>query len=348
MLNESPDVYVCPPMPVYDILFPHLDAYGDLSINTNWRELAMDLARLLRVNHQPLPFAPDFNALLQRAEGSGRSLGALVGAAIDLIAEHEGAQVAGYKFSINFSLLDRFASDVPVTHVIYMIRDPRDVVISKIKAGFETKPPVELAQDWADSQREALRRLENWEGVKIIRLRYEDVLAAPTAKVQELHRWLGATPADPQSFHERMSNVHAANRSHMWHNLSRPIMRENYGKFYKEWNIGAVREVEGVCADVMERFDYQKADPSQFESETRAPTSRNLTEADKDFYREQDALIHELITKAETRRSFLGSRSDGQGVRVSDAEAASPSETGRNKQRSAWFDRLINRFWRDR
>jgi hypothetical protein len=302
ILNRSPQVYVCPPLPVFDVMHPLIDSYGDVRDDAVWNEIVSDSADLLSVNHQPLPVTIGAAALFSETRDGARATGDLVRASMSLMAEDKGAVVAGYKFSIHFELLAPFLETVPVTHLVHLVRDPRDVLLSKMKSGFESVGFEEMAEHWAEQQERA-SGIAATDAMAVEQIRYEDLVATPADVLGRLSSFLGIDSIeDGLDFYKDEANVDAAGRTHMWENLARPLMTGNTQKFYAEWNATDVGRIEEICGDTMRRFGYEPCDPSRFEHDDKRPSPRSLAEKDHDYYRDQSVLMTALAEKAQHRR----------------------------------------------
>lgn len=301
ILSQHPQVFVGPPIPLFECFRPIIDSYGDLSSNTCWNELIDDVIDLVAVNHQPLPCVVTREAVLEAAALDTRGWAAVVRAVYGIIARSQGAEILGYKYSTNMHDLAPFMSEMRFSHVVYQVRDPRDVVLSTMNTGFVDESPDDIARRWQSAQEHARRALVA-SGNAMHFQRYEDLLAKPRRTLDKLWAYLELPPCEEAlAFHAARISREMANRSHAWANVARPLMRKNYRKFYKEWNINDVRGIEAIVETEMKWCGYKPANRFLFHSRVRRPVKRDLSESDYEFFRPQADKWEEINRKARAR-----------------------------------------------
>ena len=80
----------------------------------------------------------------------------------------------------------------------------------------------------------------------------------------------------------------------MWRNVGKPLIRDNFNKFYREWNPTAVNELEEVLGDGLVEFGYEPCDRARFESADREPQRRTVTDSDREFHRPQEEVMDRI------------------------------------------------------
>ncbi|MCP5200986.1 MAG: sulfotransferase [Gammaproteobacteria bacterium] len=302
ILSQHPDIFIGPPIPLFECFRPIIDSYGDLGHDDNWLELIDDVVDLIAVNHQPLPCRVTRDQIIAATASGPRSWAELVRATYRIIAQSQGARMFGYKYSTNMQDLALFMAEMDFSHVIYQVRDPRDVVLSTVKTGFVDETPEEVARRWQLAQEHAGKALEAHPHGVLVQ-RYEDLLSDPKGTLGRIWSYLGVADCKQAlTFHTERANREIAQRSHAWANVARPLMRRNYGKFYREWNLREVRGVEGVVASEMRRFGYKAASGWRFLGKSRKLEKRVLTAAENEFFRPQSEKWEEINRKARARR----------------------------------------------
>ncbi len=301
ILSQHPRIFVGPPIPLFECFRPIIDSYGELGDEANWHELVRDAVDLVAVNHQPLPCSVDYDTVLAETAGQPRGWATLVRAVYRIIARSKGAPVYGYKYSTNMHDLAEFMHEMAFSHVVYQVRDPRDVVLSTMKTGFVDEAPGAIAQRWRTAQELADAAASAHPGGALVQ-RYEDLVARPQRTLERLWDYLGVERCDEAlAFHVDRLNQDIAVRSHAWANIGRPLMRRNYNKFYKEWNAQGVREIEQMLVEPMTRFGYRKSVRWFFRSRTREPETRVLREEENEFFRPQSEKWDEINRRARAR-----------------------------------------------
>jgi len=301
ILSEHPSVFVGPPIPLFECFRPIIEAYGDLSVEENWSELIGDVVDLIAVNHQPLPCTITREEMFEATEPYSRGWAAVVRAAYTVIARSQNAEIFGCKFSTNMQDLACFMGEMDFSHVIYQVRDPRDVVLSTMKTGFVDESPETIVRRWQSSQQHARSALAAHQGNVLIQ-RYEDLLASPRQALERIWSYLELPRCEEAlAFHAAKVNQEIATRSHAWANVGKPLMRRNYHKFYKEWNVKDVRVIESIVAPEMRLFDYKQARRFLFRSTSRRPEKRVLSDAENEFFRPQAEKWEEIKRRAQAR-----------------------------------------------
>ncbi len=301
MLNQHPSVYIGPPIPLFECFAPIIHTYGDLDDDSVWAEVIDDAIDLVSNNHQPIPVEIDAAQLRSSLVHMTRGWASLVQGVYQYLADRMNATTMGYKYSTNMSNLSKFLDAMDFTHVIYQVRDPRDVVISTIEAGFNTKKPVEIAADWQSAQNYIEAVLAN-SPLKVHRLQYENLLQAPGETLATIWQFLDVPdPGNVDQFYLDPANRDASEKSHMWANLGKPLIRENTARYYRQWNYLAVRRIEREVKTGLARFHYRPARFWRFKSFFNRPRRRTLTDSDRLFVQDQQEVWGRITRKAETR-----------------------------------------------
>ncbi len=132
-------------------------------------------------------FGLDPAALRERgAELEGSDAGAVLRAFYSLYAERQRKPRWGDKTPAYVRAMRPIAAALPEARFIHLIRDGRDVALSRRRRGMgEGKPMAETANLWRrriESARADARRLRG----RYVELRYEDLVAAPESHLREL------------------------------------------------------------------------------------------------------------------------------------------------------------------
>jgi len=168
--------------------------------------------------------------------------------------------------------------------VIYIIRDPRDVVLSyyhyfiKIKVFDETYPLSKFVDQFLDGSLDHFGHWKgnvgSWIGARIgdkdfLLLRYEDILISPAEKLSEIAIFLGINVSSDQidnavaqSSFERMQSIENKT-GHKWgslknNRLDRKFVRSGTAE---QWRLGlSVQDSKKILdrwGELMFKFDYQ-------------------------------------------------------------------------------------------
>lgn len=298
ILNQHPDIYVVPALPLFEQMFALMDVYGDLGVDANWHEFLADLVELTNANHHPLPKAFTFDEVERATRSGPRTLGAAVQTIYDLLVEFKQRPVGGIKFGAQLHQVEPFVIQTRFTHIIFQRRDPRDVALSAFKSGFNHKAPEKFVTHWLKWHRN-IRRVAGLLGLPLLEVRYEDLLIDPDATLAGVWKFLDLPPcAGALNFYQDEEQKQAAAVSHMWANTSKPLMRDNFEKYYREWNWRDVKRVEKHLAGGLAEFGYPRARLWKFGSWfKKRPEVKVATKEDREFHAAQEAVVARIRAK---------------------------------------------------
>ena len=297
MLGQHPEIYVIPPLPIFEIIYYYQSIYGDLAVDENWQSLLQAVHDLYVVNHHPLPFAIDKEELTAEAVSAPRTLGGAVQCVVDLVAQKAMRPIIGLKFGAYHGMIDDFLSETTFDSAIFQYRDPRDVALSAWKAGVDERSPENFVRHWLDWHR-SVRTLLQKHGLPHIEHRYEDLIRAPTATLAAIWDFIGVQPTDEAlDFHQHQAQQEAAAVSYMWANIAKPLQQDNMNKFYAEWGPIRTRAIERALGkDALAEFGYRPANLLKFpiKSFLAKPERRLRTKEDRAFQEGQAAIAADI------------------------------------------------------
>ena len=251
-------------------LGPYLHLYGDLERDDNLAQLAEDVVTLARVHPSPWPEEVTPERLLGRLER--RSFWHVFDALYAVEAELRGKRRWCSKENNLFDYAFEIAGALPETRFLYLARDGRDFACSMRRAPGGRSNWAVLARLWREEQARCLRAHAQLapRGASLA-VRYEDLLDEPEAVVDRICGFLGVAREPAMlAFHEGASAKEAAGSSEYWQNLSRPLLRGNYGKYKKLMTRGQVRRFEAIAGYDLERLGYA-CDNEPGDRELRGP-----------------------------------------------------------------------------
>jgi hypothetical protein len=307
ILIQHPDIYIVPPVPIYELLLQVIERYRSLTDDRNWNELLADIVALTEANHFPLAYPITLAELTASAQGRARSLGQACRACFELMVRKSGRPHGGLKSGVQPEKLRSFVQQTGFTHAVFQYRDPRDVALSTVKAARNRSKPEDFVVKWLDWQRNARRVLGETLGRdRVIEVRYERLVSQPVEVLGEIWPFLDLpVPEQPLRFHAGGEQTAAAATSYMWENIAKPLMSENFEKFYEEWNETGVRRMEAALGAGLAEFGYQPAEPARFISADREPRPRDLSEADKSLTVKMEATFRAISDRLAAKVSQL-------------------------------------------
>lgn len=140
--------------------------------------------------------------------------------------------------------------------LLYLVRDARDVVLSMKSTTVGPYHPYFSAGTWQVEQSIGRNLLETY-GIDVHAIQYEDLLEDPNREIRDACEFLGIEAVEGMlAYHEREDTRHMSSKTHLFENLSRPIISDNYGKFRDQLPADEIRIVEKVAGDELAFFGY--------------------------------------------------------------------------------------------
>lgn len=175
-----------------------------------------------------------------------------------------GPALVGDKDPKNIEFLPELAAAYPQARVLHIVRDPRAVLASRMKAAWSRdRPwwmhPLVQSTQWRCGRRQGPRLF----GARWMELRYEDLLADPEGKLREVCAHLGLD-FDPAmlNFADAARRLVAPSELDWKRNNLGPLQTGNANKWRSELGPREVAWVETVCAAAMRTHGYTAEAPS--------------------------------------------------------------------------------------
>ena len=144
---------------------------------------------------------------------------------------------------------------------VLMVRDPRDMAASWIKAPTLRGGVVRATRRWLSDLKGSLAT--ETPARPLVKLTYEALISTPEETLRRVCGALGITFAQDMLTH--MANntgvAQDAGRTALWQNLSRGIMSDNFNKFQDQLTDDQIAYVEATCAPLMAQFGYGLSRP---------------------------------------------------------------------------------------
>lgn len=203
----------------------------------------------------------DAGALVERtvrATSHGFDLLEVFRSFLATIAEREGVERVGDKDPRNIDHLPALRRAFPRAHVIHVIRDPRDVLLSRTKAAWSaSRPwwihPMIYREQLARGRRHGLRHF----GKRYLELRYEDLITEPEAELRRICDHVGID-YDPRmlDFGQAARGL-VDEREMSWKRETLgPLLPKNAGKWRKALNATQIRWTERLCSRALRNHGY--------------------------------------------------------------------------------------------
>ncbi|HEY0867506.1 MAG TPA: sulfotransferase [Fimbriimonas sp.] len=219
-------------------------------------EKALDLA--LSYEHIE-PIGLDRERVRELAATRPPSWEALFLALMAAFRELRGVTRVGEKTPAHVLYLQRLYREYPHARFIHVIRDPRGVIASYLKAPFYRKfqgNPYHAINSWRSAIDIHFAAQEGLDPARYTSVRYEDLVESPRSELQRLSGFLGIP------FEERMLEFHTRSNSGFLqgetHKLGtlKPVYRESTELWHKDLSPKMLELIEGALGTRMKALGY--------------------------------------------------------------------------------------------
>ena len=173
-------------------------------------------------------------------------------------ASRAGARRVGEKTPQHYKHVERIGAMFPRARFIHVVRDPRAVVASRLRAGFASGSATAHARSWRRTARVHAACLESMPGDRYTELRYEALVTDPEPELRRLCAFL-EEDFDPAMlrFHERAESGFAE-RERAWKGgADRPLYTGSLDAWRERLTPRQTAAVERVAGREMLRFGYE-------------------------------------------------------------------------------------------
>ena len=261
MLNQLDGVSAPHPPHILERFFPLLPVYHYLSVSANFAQLVNDICKLIEFN--PVQWTGlnlDPNAIIARCNRP--LLTEIFRVIYEMRAESENSSIWICKSLVNIRFADQLEENGVNPLYIHLYRDGRDVALSFKKAIVGEKHMYHIAKQWKEEQEASLLLADRLGNERVLKIRYEYLLAAPETELQKICSFIGATynPVAMDYHHSEESHKTALSGV-MWKNVEKPVLTNNHDKFKRELTPSDILLFEQVAGETLEKLDYSLTFP---------------------------------------------------------------------------------------
>ncbi|MEP7264959.1 MAG: sulfotransferase [Bacteroidota bacterium] len=171
-------------------------------------------------------------------------------------AAREGKSILVEGAPFNIWFMKKLYVDFPGCYILHIVRDPRDVVMSTMKAHYNTNmdfPLENVAGQFMESYLQGPLFGVKYYGERYIKIYYEDLVSHPEETIQYMCNRLNIPFEETMlSFQESSKKVAAAEEG--WKsNLSKPFIKDNFNKWKTEMKLEDIIRVEYICSEFFEK-----------------------------------------------------------------------------------------------
>ena len=229
----------------YPIFRPQLRWYGDLRRQANLDRLIGDMRETVRHQGQDPPPAGEMQRRLVSPTFEG-----VVSTFLLLSAETLGKQRGGDKTPEQHAFLPEIVERLPESPVLFLMRDPRDTVVSILSVfGVSIQ---DAAHSW-NTAFQSYRRSRD----RVHLVRYGDLTARPEEIVRSMVIALGEV-YEPEVLDFFKQTPERLTARFGGAKLGGPIVASSVGNF-RQLPDAAIREIEDACGAGMEEMGYEFA-----------------------------------------------------------------------------------------
>ena len=304
---------VCGPSPAHlvEILSAHLWRYGNLDIDSNWEGLVSDAVDIMNSKFAVWRRSFTSSEILTHLEE--RSLSAIVRYVYTAEAIANGKSRLLIKERHLYRFAPLFLCAFPEANYIYLVRDPRDMVLSWKRSPRRPGGTFRGCQVWKEDQSQSIPLFSFLkEFGKITLIRYEDLLRNTEAEVRRLCHVVNLSYAPEMlNFYKDDLTRQNSGATPSWQNLKKPLMSSNYGKYKSGLTQDEVKYIEAICHEEMTYLGYQPdyditPDLSRLEKQLLLAESEDKSYYDRMPASERKVRLAraKVIERIEKRRAF--------------------------------------------
>jgi hypothetical protein len=255
MLEQSNEITALHPPHILQNFVPLLKQHP-VSGKNEYRALVESVVDFIKCN--PVPWDRitfDIDSLVSKAKSF--SIFELFKLIYEEASRQRGTRYWCCKSMANFNYFNELECQNIRPKYIYLYRDGRDVALSFKKAVVGEKHIYHLAQQWRSDQLACLNLREQLGSDRFFAMRYEAFIADPEGSVKEVCRFLNVSFTNAMlDYHTSTESQLTASSGKMWLNLTQPVLKDNYGKFLKEFNETEIDIFELIAGDALVQLGY--------------------------------------------------------------------------------------------
>lgn len=290
MIDQFPEVFGPHPPHILITFYPLLKYYGNIEEDANFKKLINDVCRQVELNPVKWPGAGlNREKIFKRCRR--KTLLEIFIQLNEFECAESGKRIWTCKSMESLYLLDKFREEGFEPLYLFLYRDGRDVALSFKKAIVGEKHIYNIALKWKADQEACLRELEKLDPSRYIKVKYEDFISASDVVIKEICSRTGMTYKNVDDFYKSDESKRTAEGGKMWENVTKPVMKDNYGKFLKELSAADILIFEQVAGDTLTKLGYQLHAVKP--GETKAFTQTDITAFNEENDRLKKQMVHQ-------------------------------------------------------
>jgi hypothetical protein len=247
-----------PPAHIWRHLSYQLPYYGLLSDVDNLKKAAIDAISMTQVSGSHLLWEHKISVDELMPYIKTPNLSGIITALYDLYAFRASASAWVCKENNLFDHAFQIRTILPEAKFIYLCRDGRDVACSIKKVPSHDQHVWHIAHEWKNEQQKCILVYQELLAQNaVVLVRYEDLISKPEAEMQRICEFVNLPYESKMiEFHHDQESKDESEKTPYWKNLSKPVMKRNSAKFYKELTKREISLFQLVAADILESLGY--------------------------------------------------------------------------------------------
>jgi len=260
ILNSHPSIAIPHPPHIMKNFSGLEPLYGDLNKDPRFKTLIRDVVTMVELHPYPWEIKLDRERIFRQA--AERNLINVFFAIYDQYLQSARKKRWGCKSTFMIYHMDSILRYYPRAKFLYMVRDGRDVAASAKKSIFNRYCVYYTARLWKKEQRIGISWMSKLPDDRIHLVKYESLLNDPKGTVESLCGFLDEPfEACMLDFSATQEAKKSAGISASWKNTSKPILKDNAGKYKQELTGKEIGLFEAIAGPELEHFSYPLTKP---------------------------------------------------------------------------------------
>ena len=184
---------------------------------------------------------------------------------LEMHSERSGKPIVGEKSPFHVRHLGEILTVFPRARIIHIMRDPRDVVASRLRVPWSKGSYRAVAREWQRIQRLHVHYDEQLSAASYCMIRYESLVSEPERSMRDLCAFLGLEFEPCMLTPENRTEPGYSPRESEWKSKSlEGIDRDRVGGFDRRLSPRQVYGVERICRQGMRDLGYEPVMSSRF------------------------------------------------------------------------------------
>ncbi len=243
------------PPHILDTFFPILEKYFPLSEDANFSSLIHDVCRLVEANPVKWEIELDREVIFDQCKK--RSLIEVFKVIYESMARKDGASYWCCKSMSNARFYPQIEGEGIHPYYIHLVRDGRDVAGSFRRVLVGEKHPYHLARIWKSDYLMAKEIEKTVDPGRFMIIHYESLISNPEREVDKINKFLNVNlNSAALHYFDSKESIRTAKAGYMWRNVTKPIIRDNFGHYHEDFTPAEIEVFEGVAGDILSENGY--------------------------------------------------------------------------------------------